>query len=217
MAQENRELYKIQNPSNLEAMRIQEDLRKIFDKIALDNGTDFYDKLYTLEATQRGVFSKYRTNPIVEKFDRARRELVMLTISHVLVVGSLAPENPWTFLDISEKGESTKIDLGVRFSKAFKVSDTQYWLHESYGQCSQRSQTGPSVEPISSDWLAVGLPVQPVGSEQLYTKVEAYSNEIFSSPYKIHQRIIALQRDEDELRQAALHGAVSEAIFQLGQ
>lgn len=215
MTQLNEKLYRTDDPTRLDVAELQGKLREALDGVALDEETDFYDKLYALEATQRGGFQEYRTNPVVENLDRARKGLVMLTASRMLIVGHLAPDNPWTFLDVSKVEEPTRVDLGVRFSKAYRVGDTQRWEHESYGLSLPRSQIGPSVERIKEEQLAVGLPVQPVGSEHLYTKVETYSADVFLGEYAIHQRIIAMQREKDETTQAALHGAVSQAISKM--
>jgi hypothetical protein len=213
MTQSGEKLYRTEDPTRPDVAELQEKLRAALDRITLDDDTDFYDKLYALEATQRGEFQEYRTNPVVEKLHQARRGLVMLTASRMLIVGHLVPESPWSFLYVSKDQEPKRIDLAVRFSQAYRVNDTRQWEHESYG--TMRSEIGPSAERVPDEQLAVGLPIQPIGSEYLYTKVEAYSDEVFSGEYAIHQRVVAMQRGKGEREQAALHSAVSQVVSQM--
>jgi hypothetical protein len=215
MAQASEQLHRIEDPTRHDVAELQGKLRGALDGIALDDAIDFYDKLYILAATQRGEFAAYRTNPVVDKLDKARRGLVMLTASRMLIVGHLAPEHPWTFLDVSQEEEPARLDLAVRFREAYRIGDTQHWWHSSYSQTSPRSQTGPSVERISEEQLTVGLPVQPLGSENLYTKVEAYSHDVFAGEYAIHQKVVDMQRGKGEREQAALHSAVTQAVSRI--
>lgn len=214
MSQTPETLYRTEDPTVPEIAEAQTKLREAINGVVLEEDTPFYSKLYALAATQRGEWGEYRTNPVVKKLDRTKKGLIMLHAAGELVIATLSEdyENPWSFIDVSGEGEDVRVDLAVDLEQAFAISDTKRWEHESYNQRSWRSQTAPTVKKVDTNKrLAVGLPMQPVGSEHLYTKVESYTQEEISvGEFAIHEKITTLAR-KNEREQKALHAAVTKA------
>lgn len=217
--------YRAKDPSIKTIERTQQKLRDQIDELVYNEEIPFYDKLYALAATQRGDFIAYRQNEIVERLDKARKygQYVLLSAAGKQLVGVLDEERPWDFTRVEEQAawrgvHQPRADLLVRFAAARAIGDTIWWEHSSYGQSSTRHETAPSVEPVKALEVAVGLPFDPIGSENLYGKVENYSRSLMAGLSAIHEHIEAIRPgDENYRKRIALQAAVSLAVSQMGR
>lgn len=220
--------YRKEDPTHVEIGHAQSMLRLHIDNLVLDPEVSFYDKLYTLEATQRGNWQPYHHNRVAEALDEARARDDVIFLSTVsqgrgffdrrtdYYIGKLDDERPWDFVRAPLDKDPGRIDLQVRFKAARTISDTVSWLHESYGQASMRSETSPNVEQLKELAVNVGLPGDPGGSEHLYGKVEAYSGTLRIGAMAIHQAVQEMSKKSDDRKaQAALQAAVSIAMYRI--
>lgn len=210
--------YRTEDPSIKTIARTQQKLREQIDELVYDEETPFYDKLYALAATQRGDFRAYNQNKVVERLDKAHEsgQHILLSTTKQHLLGVLDEERPWDFIRIETERETPRADLLVRFAAARVIGDTVWWDHSSYGQSSRRYETAPSVEGVEPLEVAVGLPVDPIGSENLYGKVEDYSKTLSVGLSAIHEHIeVVRPDDENNRKRIALHAAVSLAVSQM--
>lgn len=216
MSQQSGPLYGGENPANPEIVGIQTSLREAIDGVVLDEDTSFNDKLYILEASQRDVFEPFRGNPIVDRLQEASRGIMMFSLSGALVVGRLDQENPWSFTELT-KGQyvDTRIGMSANFICVRLIKDTLIRPTTRFPIDLPLSETIPVVERMRHRSLDVRLPLQPVGSEHLYTKVETFSDQIFAGEMDIHAQIAELQKDKSEQERAALHGAFTVAASEV--